>query len=505
MIKRIGLGCALLLLPAALPAQGQADSLSIPALERRADELRESGLEEEAERVNRALGEAHNTRGLEHWRGARYDSAVLHFGRARDIWVEVADRHWLGRVYNNLGATHYQWGNYEPALDSFLRSLAIRRELDDRRGMALVLTNVGRTYHDWQQYSRARVALEEAIELAEQIHEPFVLGYALHNLGVLNFTIRDNAAARETFRKSLDVYMGEDSDGGAVTSFSGWALNILYLGLLHVREGDHEGGIALLEGALAEAREKDQPQWEARALAHLGHAHRVRGDHPRAVARLEQAIDAARATGQRNIVVDALADLSAAHEAQGNHRVALERLRAHNVLRDSIFNQGAVQRLAAMEAQAEADRQLWENARLQNERRAREAVIARQRIVGALGAALLLVSLILTGTLVHYNRLGRARGRELARTNEALDQTNQELRVALSEVRTLEGLIPICMHCKKVRDDDGFWEAVESYISNRSDARFSHGICAECGPRHYGEDWLRPHTEGAGTGADPTD
>jgi tetratricopeptide (TPR) repeat protein len=261
----------------------------------------------------------------------------------------------------------------------------------------------------------------------------------------------------------------------------------------------------LLEEALSEAREKDRPQWEARALAHLGHAQRVRGDPNRAVATLEQAIEAARATGQRNIVLDALADLAAAHEARGDHRIALEQLRAHNVLRDSIFNQGAVQRLAAMEAQAEADRQLWENARLQNERRAREAVIGRQRVVGALGGALLLVSLVLTGTLIRYNRLGRARGRELIQANEALDQTNRELRVALSEVRTLEGLIPICMHCKKVRDDDGFWEAVESYISNRSDARFSHGICAECGPRHYGEDWLQPLTSGANTAADPDD
>jgi hypothetical protein len=84
------------------------------------------------------------------------------------------------------------------------------------------------------------------------------------------------------------------------------------------------------------------------------------------------------------------------------------------------------------------------------------------------GATMGASSLVLTAVLVRFNRTGRAR--------ELL------LRTALSEVRTLEGLIPICIHCKKVRDDQGFWEGVESYISSRSEARFSHGICADCGP-----------------------
>ena len=56
----------------------------------------------------------------------------------------------------------------------------------------------------------------------------------------------------------------------------------------------------------------------------------------------------------------------------------------------------------------------------------------------------------------------------------------QELQDALEQVRTLAGLIPICSHCKEVRDDHGYWFQVEEYISANSQATFSHGVCPTC-------------------------
>ena len=56
----------------------------------------------------------------------------------------------------------------------------------------------------------------------------------------------------------------------------------------------------------------------------------------------------------------------------------------------------------------------------------------------------------------------------------------RELRASLANVRTLRGLIPICSHCKRVRDDAGFWQQVEAYVRARSEAQFSHGICPSC-------------------------
>ena len=65
--------------------------------------------------------------------------------------------------------------------------------------------------------------------------------------------------------------------------------------------------------------------------------------------------------------------------------------------------------------------------------------------------------------------------------NRDLEKINRELREANEKIRTLSGLIPICSVCKKIRKDDGYWEQLEKYITEHSDAVFSHGYCPDCG------------------------
>ncbi len=75
---------------------------------------------------------------------------------------------------------------------------------------------------------------------------------------------------------------------------------------------------------------------------------------------------------------------------------------------------------------------------------------------------------------------------------DALSKTNEELTEALNRVTTLSGLIPICAHCKKIRDDKGYWKQLEHYIEKHSEASFSHGICPDCADKLYGEeDWYK--------------
>ena len=68
-----------------------------------------------------------------------------------------------------------------------------------------------------------------------------------------------------------------------------------------------------------------------------------------------------------------------------------------------------------------------------------------------------------------------------------LTDKNRELEQALSEVKILRGFIPICAACKKIRDDQGYWQQLETYIQNRSEALFSHSICKECMKKLYPE------------------
>lgn len=61
----------------------------------------------------------------------------------------------------------------------------------------------------------------------------------------------------------------------------------------------------------------------------------------------------------------------------------------------------------------------------------------------------------------------------------------KQLQDALAEVKRLSGLLPICSHCKKIRDDKGYWNRLESYLQEHSDAEFSHSVCPECAKKYY--------------------
>ena len=76
---------------------------------------------------------------------------------------------------------------------------------------------------------------------------------------------------------------------------------------------------------------------------------------------------------------------------------------------------------------------------------------------------------------------------ERKRTQEEREQLISELQNALAKVKQLSGLLPMCASCKKIRDDKGYWNQIEAYISEHSQADFTHGICPECVKKLYPE------------------
>lgn len=90
------------------------------------------------------------------------------------------------------------------------------------------------------------------------------------------------------------------------------------------------------------------------------------------------------------------------------------------------------------------------------------------------------LGLYTAGRMIHYRR-----GHFLALEKE--QGLRAELEEAMNNLKTLQGMLPICAHCKKVRDDQGYWTQIEQYIRTHSEAEFTHGICPECIKEHYGD------------------
>ncbi|SRR5712692_288621 len=66
-----------------------------------------------------------------------------------------------------------------------------------------------------------------------------------------------------------------------------------------------------------------------------------------------------------------------------------------------------------------------------------------------------------------------------------------DLQEALNRIKTLKGLLPICAACKKIRDDKGYWNHIENYIRQHSEAEFTHGICPSCAQKLFPEDYAK--------------
>lgn len=82
-------------------------------------------------------------------------------------------------------------------------------------------------------------------------------------------------------------------------------------------------------------------------------------------------------------------------------------------------------------------------------------------------------------------------GERIKRAEDALRKKEREqeelvsqLKEALAEIKTLKGFIPICASCKKIRDDEGYWDQLEAYIGKHTDAKFTHGLCPECAEKY---------------------
>ncbi len=86
----------------------------------------------------------------------------------------------------------------------------------------------------------------------------------------------------------------------------------------------------------------------------------------------------------------------------------------------------------------------------------------------------------------------RSLQKQLQEKNDKLEERNNQLQEALDNIKTLTGLLPICTNCKKIKDDEGYWNQLEQYFSSRSDVLFSHGLCPDCADALYGkQDWYK--------------
>ncbi|MBI5017043.1 MAG: hypothetical protein HZB55_16350 [Deltaproteobacteria bacterium] len=103
-------------------------------------------------------------------------------------------------------------------------------------------------------------------------------------------------------------------------------------------------------------------------------------------------------------------------------------------------------------------------------------------VLGLVTSAAMLAGVLLIGPLFRGLRTARERAEQVAREKEELAVG---LEQAMASLKILSGILPICASCKSIRDEQGRWNPIETYVRDRTDAEFTHGLCPECRVRLY--------------------
>ncbi len=188
---------------------------------------------------------------------------------------------------------------------------------------------------------------------------------------------------------------------------------------------------------------------------------------------MQEGVRHLNATSFRNDKAETMGNLAEEFAFAGDFRRAYEAHREFKALSDDLKQIQDRKRVVEASAAFEADKKQIQIEALQREKR------SQARLMG-LWIALGMLGFTIAGVLVLSRRRIRQAHQDLQELHERNLTLIGDLQTALTEVKTLQGLIPICAHCKKIRDDQGFWNQMESYIQSRSEATFSHGICPDC-------------------------
>lgn len=420
----------------------------------------------------RGEAEAHNYIAYGYRNQSLLDLATRHAEESVRLYVQAGDAWGEAQGYNTLGLIEADAGRFAEALAYHLKALAIRERTGDKEGLAYSYNNLGNAHRNMGEYDKALAHHQRGLALKIELGNRSSEAYSHHNIGLVYFAMEDYANARAAYRRGLAIREELDDPRGI-----GVSLNAI--GQVEALTNP-AAALRTYQRALALRRQTGDTRGEMATELNLGDVYRRMGD----LARATEAFERALALGERldtplmrSNALKALADVEA---RRGNYAGAYRHQLQHQEARDKMFSVDNAARFQRLQVAHEADQQRKQIQLLKREGALHAAELARVRTTRtalAVIAVLVFVSLGLLYARFHLKQQSEARFRAQA----------ERLEDALDRVQTLRGLLPICAWCKKVREDNGYWTQVESYVASHTRAEFTHCICPACVQRVSGQ------------------
>lgn len=393
------------------------------------------------------------------------DAARTHALESVRLYTAAGDPWGQAQGYNTLGLIEADAGRYPQALEYHLNALAIRERTGDREGLAYSYNNLGNVHRTMREFDKALARHRQALALKVELGLTSSEAYSHQNLGLVHYEMGDYEAALAAYQRALAIRERlQDRRAMGVT------LNAIGQVEAHTQPAT---ALRTYERALALRRETGDQRGEMATQVNLGDVYRRLNDLTRAKAALTRALAIGAVIDAPLLQANTLKTLGEVEAARGEYALAYQHRIDHQAARDKIFSVESAAHFQRLQVAQEAERQQHQIQLLEQQGLLREAELARTRTTRtALGviAALVLVSIALLYSRLRAKQESEARFRALATS----------LSEALESVQTLKGMLPLCAWCRKIRDDQGYWTQLESYVTSHSSAEFTHGICPAC-------------------------
>ena len=365
-----------------------------------------------------------------------FPEAMSYCRKSMEIFEKLGDREGMAQIHGTMATTYKFQGMIDKALEHYHESLTQKQECGASKDeLALCYFNIGSCFSSLLRLEQAQSFYEIARKIWEESDNRQKLAYLYNNIGSVYGKKEELDKAREYFLKAL-VIREDLGDKKGIASTLG------NLGSLHEDLGDNESARDFFIRSLKLYEEIGNRRGVAYTYGCIGGVYTKLGRLDEAEECIMKGLEITRKLKLKDWEVLCLENFTKLYEAKGDLQKALMCSRELKTCLEEHLNDKSIEKIAGLQVQFET------------EKKETEAEIYRLK-------------------------------------NVELSSMNDQLRNALADVKRLQGLLPICANCKKVRDDDGYWQQIESYISEHSDARITHGICPECMIKLYGKDFAQ--------------
>ncbi len=335
----------------------------------------------------------------------------------------------MGNCYNHLGVS-------DKAVTWLYRALENAEQLGDDGLCSYIHNNLGILHRVLPEQDIAIKEFEEVVRLAEKTGDEQTLANAYNNLCGAYFYLSKYDSAMSYVKKAEELYQKINDQSGLSSALNN-------IGSIFQKLDEFDEALIYFEKALNLAIALDKKHAVAVLLKNIADIHFEREEFDQVLPLYDRSLSIAKEIGALDMQNDLFDAYATFYEEKGDWKSAYNSLRTLLGIKELLFR--GHQREVVEELRQEYE----------SERKEHEAVLYRER-----------------SEMLEKEILER-------------QKCEEDLRKALANLKVLTGLLPVCAHCRKVREQDGSWSQLETYISRHSDAQFSHGVCPDCVREHY--------------------